>query len=148
MHSWPRISSINSVSAICEKTNANVEEVANAIGLDKRIGKHFLQASVGFGGSCFQKDILNLVYICKSFDLHEVADYWMNVVSINNWQKTRFVEHVIHNCFNTIQQKNVFDTQVRIQSRYGRHSRVAGNPLQRTDARRSRCQNSGPQGHR
>merc|ERR1712147_451801 len=81
-----RISSINSMSAICEATGADVSEVARAIGMDSRIGPKFLQASVGFGGSCFQKDILNLVYIAKSLALNEVADYWHQVILINNHQ--------------------------------------------------------------
>ena len=80
-----RISSINSISALCEKTEADVDEVAYAIGTDSRIGPRFLKASVGFGGSCFQKDILNLVYICHSYGLHEVAEYWESVVKLNQW---------------------------------------------------------------
>ena len=86
-----RISSINSLSAICEKTNANIDEVSKAIGLDHRIGKHFLKVSPGFGGSCFKKDILNLVYLCKFYGLDEVAEYWHNVVKINEYQVERIV---------------------------------------------------------
>jgi len=86
-----RISSINSLSAICEKTNANIDEVSKAIGLDHRIGKHFLKVSPGFGGSCFKKDILNLVYLCKFYGLEEVAEYWHNVVKINEYQVERIV---------------------------------------------------------
>jgi len=82
-----RISSINSISALCEATHADVDEVARAVGMDYRIGKHFLKASVGFGGSCFQKDILNLVYLCDSYGLHEVAEYWRQVVAMNDYQK-------------------------------------------------------------
>ena len=82
-----RISSINSISALCEVTGADVEEVATAVGKDSRIGPKFLKASVGFGGSCFQKDILNLVYLCQQYGLDEVADYWQGVISINNYQK-------------------------------------------------------------
>src|SRR5512133_70567 len=85
-----RISSINSISALCEATGADVDEVANAIGKDSRIGPKFLKASVGFGGSCFQKDILNLVYLCEHFALPEVARYWEGVVKMNDWQKHRF----------------------------------------------------------
>ena len=85
-----RISSINSISALCENTGADVEEVARAIGTDSRIGPKFLRASVGFGGSCFQKDILNLVYLCGYFGIPEVADYWDHVVRINDWQKSPF----------------------------------------------------------
>ena len=90
-----RISSINSLSALCEKTGANIDELSKAIGLDHRIGSKFLKASVGFGGSCFQKDILNLVYLCKYYGLNEVAEYWHQVVKINNYQKDRFAEKII-----------------------------------------------------
>src|SRR6185295_16560369 len=82
-----RISSINSISALCEKTEADVDEVAHAIGTDSRIGGKFLKAGVGFGGSCFRKDILNLVYIAESYGLTEVADYWHAVVRMNEWQE-------------------------------------------------------------
>ena len=97
-----RISSINSISALCEETSADVSEVAHAIGTDPRIGPKFLQASVGFGGSCFQKDILNLVYLCESFNLPEVAAYWQQVVSMNDWQKDRFSQNMIGKMFNTV----------------------------------------------
>jgi len=90
-----RVSSINSLSALCEKTEANIDELSMAIGMDHRIGKHFLKASVGFGGSCFQKDILNLVYLCRFYGLNEVADYWHQVVKINNYQKDRFANKII-----------------------------------------------------
>ena len=90
-----RISSINSLSALCEKTGANIDELSKAIGLDHRIGPHFLKASVGFGGSCFQKDILNLVYLCKYYGLDEVAEYWHQVVKINDYQKERFAQKII-----------------------------------------------------
>jgi len=90
-----RISSINSLSALCEKTGANIEELSNAIGMDHRIGPRFLRASVGFGGSCFQKDILNLVYLCKFYGLEEVAEYWYQVVKINDYQKLRFAKKII-----------------------------------------------------
>ena len=90
-----RISSINSLSAICEKTGANTDEISKAIGMDHRIGPHFLKASVGFGGSCFQKDILNLVYLCKYYGLEEVAEYWHQVVKINDYQKDRFSKRII-----------------------------------------------------
>lgn len=89
-----RISSINSLSAVCEATGADVSEVAKAVGLDSRIGSKFLQASVGFGGSCFQKDILNLVYICEGLNLPEVAAYWQQVIDMNEYQKTRFSQKV------------------------------------------------------
>ena len=91
-----RISSINSLSALCEKTNADIDELSLAIGMDHRIGPHFLKASVGFGGSCFKKDILNLVYLCKYYGLIEVADYWHQVLKINDYQKTRFAKKIIN----------------------------------------------------
>jgi UDPglucose 6-dehydrogenase len=90
-----RISSINSLSALCEKTGANIEELSKAIGMDHRIGSKFLKASVGFGGSCFQKDILNLVYLCRHYGLEEVADYWHQVIKINDYQKDRFAQKII-----------------------------------------------------
>ena len=91
-----RISSINSFSALCEKTDANINELSRAIGSDHRIGPHFLKASVGFGGSCFQKDILNLVYLFKYFGLYEASEYWHGVVKINDFQKNRFLKKIIH----------------------------------------------------
>ncbi|MGE3840026.1 MAG: nucleotide sugar dehydrogenase [Vicinamibacterales bacterium] len=102
-----RISSINSISALCEKTEADVDEVAFAIGTDSRIGSRFLKASVGFGGSCFRKDILNLVYICRSYGLEEVAQYWESVVRLNEWQQTRFVRTMLANMFNTVAGKRI-----------------------------------------
>ncbi|MDA8658133.1 nucleotide sugar dehydrogenase [Flavobacteriaceae bacterium] len=90
-----RISSINSLSALCEKTGANIDELSRAIGMDHRIGRHFLKAAVGFGGSCFQKDILNLVYLCKYYGLDEVAEFWLQVVKINDYQKERFTQKII-----------------------------------------------------
>ncbi|GLC34216.1 UDP-glucose 6-dehydrogenase 1 [Pleodorina starrii] len=102
-----RISSINAISALCEATGADVQQVAHAIGTDSRIGPKFLNASVGFGGSCFQKDILNLCYVCESVGLKEVAEYWYQVVSMNDYQKQRFVERVISAMFNTVSQKKI-----------------------------------------
>ena len=102
-----RISSINSISALCEATGADVDEVAHAIGADTRIGAKFLKASVGFGGSCFQKDLLNLVYLCRSFNLPEVADYWEQVISLNDYQKWRFAQNIIGTLFNTVSGKKV-----------------------------------------
>ncbi|MBL9186825.1 MAG: UDP-glucose 6-dehydrogenase [Opitutaceae bacterium] len=102
-----RISSINSVSALCEATGADVDEVANAIGRDSRIGPKFLKASVGFGGSCFQKDILNLVYLCEHFGLPEVAAYWESVVKMNDWQKHRFAARIVRSLFNTVADKKI-----------------------------------------
>ena len=102
-----RISSINSISALCEATGANVDEVANAIGTDSRIGPKFLKSSVGFGGSCFQKDILNLVYLCENFGEPVVADYWRQVVTMNDYQKKRFVQRMVSAMFNTVSQKKI-----------------------------------------
>jgi UDPglucose 6-dehydrogenase len=100
-----RISSINALSAICEATGANIAEVAHSIGQDSRIGPKFLRASVGFGGSCFQKDILNLVYLSESLNLKEVAEYWKQVVTMNEYQKRRFSKRVVDTLFNTITGK-------------------------------------------
>lgn len=102
-----RISSINSISALCEATGADVDEVANAIGKDSRIGPKFLKASVGFGGSCFQKDILNLVYLCQHFGLPEVSAYWEAVVKMNDWQKQRFAGRIVKALFNTVADKRI-----------------------------------------
>jgi len=102
-----RISSINSISALCEKTEANISEVAHAIGMDSRIGSKFLNASVGFGGSCFKKDILNLVYIAENYGLHEVAQYWESVIKINEYQERRFVQQMIKVMFNTVAGKKI-----------------------------------------
>lgn len=102
-----RISSINSISALCEATEADVDEVAHAIGTDSRIGPKFLRASVGFGGSCFQKDILNLVYLCEHFGLPEVAAYWNGVIEMNDYQKRRFSRRVISAMFNTVSDKKI-----------------------------------------
>lgn len=102
-----RISSINSISALCEVSGADVDEVARSVGSDVRIGPHFLKASVGFGGSCFQKDILNLVYICESFGLHECANYWQQVVDMNNYQKGRFAKQMVRQMFNTVTGKKI-----------------------------------------
>jgi UDPglucose 6-dehydrogenase len=102
-----RISSINSISALCEATGADVDEVANAIGKDSRIGPKFLKASVGFGGSCFQKDILNLVYICESLGLPEVGAYWNGVVAMNDYQKRRFSAKIVRSLFNTVADKRI-----------------------------------------
>jgi UDPglucose 6-dehydrogenase len=102
-----RISSINSISALCEATGADVDEVANAIGKDSRIGPKFLKASVGFGGSCFQKDILNLVYLCLHFGLPEVSAYWEHVVQMNDYQKKRFASKIVGTLFNTVADKKI-----------------------------------------
>jgi UDPglucose 6-dehydrogenase len=102
-----RISSINAMSELCEKTGADINEVAKAIGMDSRIGPKFLKASVGFGGSCFQKDILNLVYIAKSFGLNKVADYWEQVIIMNDHQKDRFAKNIITTLYNTISGKKI-----------------------------------------
>ncbi|MEP3374519.1 MAG: nucleotide sugar dehydrogenase [Maribacter dokdonensis] len=102
-----RVSSINTISALCEKTDANIQEISRAIGFDSRIGSKFLNASVGFGGSCFQKDILNLVYIARSYGLTEVADYWEQVIIANDYQKSRFAENIISTLYNTISGKKI-----------------------------------------
>jgi len=102
-----RISSINAISELCEKTEADVNEVARAIGMDSRIGPKFLKASVGFGGSCFQKDILNLVYISRSFGLTEVADYWEQVIIMNDHQKKRFALNIVRKLYNTVSGKKI-----------------------------------------
>jgi UDPglucose 6-dehydrogenase len=102
-----RVSSINAISALCEATEADVDEVATAIGTDSRIGPKFLKASVGFGGSCFQKDILNLVYLCEYFGLPEVAEYWEQVVRMNDYQKSRFVRRIVRTLFNTVSDKKI-----------------------------------------
>ncbi len=102
-----RVSSINSISALCEATGANVSEISRAIGSDPRIGPKFLNASVGFGGSCFQKDILNLVYLCETFGLDECAEYWHQVIKMNDYQKTRFTRKMVERMFNTATGKKV-----------------------------------------
>lgn len=102
-----RVSSINAISALCEATGADVDEVAGAIGTDSRIGPRFLKSSVGFGGSCFQKDILNLVYLCEHFGLPEVAKYWEQVVVMNDYQKRRFSTRIVKTMFNTVSDKKI-----------------------------------------
>ena len=102
-----RISSINSISALCEKADADITEVGKAVGMDSRIGSKFLNASVGFGGSCFKKDILNLVYLCRHYGLKEVADYWESVITINEYQKERFVINMLNVMFNTLAGKKI-----------------------------------------
>lgn len=102
-----RVSSINTISALCEKTNADIEEVAKAVGMDSRIGPKFLKAGVGFGGSCFKKDILNLTYIAENYGLFEIARYWEQVIQINSYQQRRFVNVIITNMFNTVVGKKI-----------------------------------------
>jgi UDPglucose 6-dehydrogenase len=102
-----RVSSINAISALCEKTGADITEVAHAIGTDNRIGSRFLRASVGFGGSCFRKDILNLVYLCEYYGLQEVAAYWEQVIRMNEHQQARFVSTMVNAMFNTLAGKRV-----------------------------------------
>ena len=102
-----RISSINSLSSLCEKTGANIEELSHAIGMDHRIGPHFLNASVGFGGSCFQKDILNLVYLCKFYGLDEVSEYWNQVIKVNDFQKNRFAQKIIDHFGGSLKSKTI-----------------------------------------
>ena len=102
-----RISSINAISELCEHTEADVNEVARAIGMDSRIGSKFLNASIGFGGSCFQKDILNLVYIARTYNLNAVADYWEQVIIFNDHQKRRFSDNLISTLYNTVSGKKI-----------------------------------------
>lgn len=102
-----RISSINAISALCEVTGADVKEVGHAIGMDKRIGGRYLNASVGFGGSCFQKDILNLVYLCEFYGLDEVAGYWEQVVLLNEYQRRRFSKKIVNALFDTVSGKRI-----------------------------------------
>jgi UDPglucose 6-dehydrogenase len=102
-----RISSVNSISALCERTEADIAEVSKAIGMDTRIGSKFLDASIGFGGSCFRKDILHLSYLCEYYGLPEVADYWASVVHINEWQTDRFFQRILHELFDTLAGKAI-----------------------------------------
>ena len=102
-----RVSSINSISALCEATGADVSDISRAVGMDARIGNRFLNASVGFGGSCFQKDILNLVYLCETYGLTECAAYWNQVILMNDYQKKRFSEKVVSKMFNTVTGKKI-----------------------------------------
>jgi len=102
-----RVSSINSISALCEATGADVSEISRAVGMDDRIGRRFLQPSVGFGGSCFQKDILNLVYLCETYGLQPCADYWRQVIAMNDYQKKRFSEQIVSSMFNTVTGKKI-----------------------------------------
>ncbi|CAM9479136.1 unnamed protein product [Ectocarpus sp. 6 AP-2014] len=102
-----RVSSINSISALCEATDADISEVSRALGYDPRIGNKFLNSSVGFGGSCFQKDVLNLVYICESTGLPEVAEYWHQVIAMNDYQKSRFTQLMVRRMFNTVTGKRI-----------------------------------------
>ncbi len=102
-----RVSSVNALSALCEVTEADITEVTHAVGMDARIGAKFLQAGVGFGGSCFQKDILNLVYLCEVYNLPEAAAYWQQVVTLNIWQQERFVGNILRSMFNTVAGKRI-----------------------------------------
>jgi len=102
-----RVSSINSISALCEKTDADISEVAKAVGMDSRIGSKFLKAGIGFGGSCFKKDILNLVYLCNYYGLKDVADYWESVIKINEYQQDRFIANILGSMFNTLAGKKI-----------------------------------------
>jgi UDPglucose 6-dehydrogenase len=102
-----RVSSINSISALCEKTDADISEVARAVGMDSRVGSKFLKASIGFGGSCFKKDILNLVYLCSYYGLQEVGAYWESVIKINEYQQERFMANILKNMFSTLAGKKI-----------------------------------------
>ena len=122
-----RISSVNAFSALCEATGADIDEVTFAAGTDSRIGSKFLKASVGFGGSCFQKDILNLVYLCRHYGLHEVADYWQQVVQINDWQKARFVQRMIADDVQHDRRQANRRARLRVQEGHERHARIGGD---------------------
>ncbi len=113
-----RVSSINSISALCEKTDANIVEVARAVGMDSRVGSKFLNAGIGFGGSCFKKDILNLVYLCNYYGLPEVANYWESVVKINEYQQERFITNILGSMFNTLAGKENMHPGLCFQSRH------------------------------
>lgn len=102
-----RVSSINSIAALCEKTDADISEVAKAVGMDRRIGDKFLKAGIGFGGSCFKKDIMNLVYMSTYYGLHEVAAYWDSVVKINQYQQDRFIHNILNSMFGTLAEKKI-----------------------------------------
>ena len=102
-----RVSSVNAISALCERTDADIDQVTSAVGKDSRIGAKFLKAGLGFGGSCFKKDILNLVYLCEHYGLPEVAAYWEKVVDINDYQATRFVDTMLSAMFNTVADKKI-----------------------------------------
>ena len=102
-----RVSSINSISALCEKTGADIQQVSEAIGMDSRIGSKFLNTSPGFGGSCFQKDILNLIYLCEFYNLIDVANYWQEVLKINSWQKDRISKIIVNKLFGNISDKKI-----------------------------------------
>jgi UDPglucose 6-dehydrogenase len=102
-----RISSINSISGLCEITEADVDEVARAVGKDSRIGPKFLRAGLGFGGSCFRKDILNLIYLCEHYGLQPAADFWQQVIAINDFQMQRFVQRMLTAMFNTVVDKKI-----------------------------------------
>ncbi|MDD4101076.1 MAG: nucleotide sugar dehydrogenase [Kiritimatiellae bacterium] len=102
-----RVSSMNALSALCEATDADITEVSRAVGMDTRIGSKFLQAGIGFGGSCFKKDILNLVYLCETYNLQAAAEYWRQVVAVNEWQQARFVGNIVRAMFNTISGKRL-----------------------------------------
>jgi len=123
-----RVSSINSISALCEKADADISEVAHAVGTDSRIGAKFLKAGIGFGGSCFKKDILNLVYLCRFYGLPEVAAYWESVVKINEYQQDRFIANILRSMFNTLAGKKNLRPGVCLQSRHRRHARKPGHP--------------------
>ena len=122
-----RISSINAISALCEKTGADVNEVARAIGMDSRIGSRFLRASVGFGGSCFQKDILNLVYLSEFYGLAEVSAYWQQVMQMNDYQEARFVTNMVTTMFNTVAGKRIALFGAAFKANTGDTHRVAGS---------------------
>jgi UDPglucose 6-dehydrogenase len=143
-----RISSVNAISALCEKADADVQEVARAVGMDSRVGSKFLNASVGFGGSCFKKDILNLVYICRYYGLKEVADYWEGVVRINEYQKERFILKMLQVMFNTLAGKKICLFGFAFKADTGDTRESPGHSDCRTaDGRKSGSGDYGPKGH-
>jgi UDPglucose 6-dehydrogenase len=121
-----RVSSINSISALCEKTDADVSEVAKAVGMDSRVGSKFLSAGIGFGGSCFKKDILNLAYLCNYYGLPEVADYWESVIKINEYQQERFIANILTAMFNTLAGKKICIFRICFQGQHRRYQGKSG----------------------
>jgi UDPglucose 6-dehydrogenase len=121
-----RVSSINSISALCEKTDADVSEVAKAVGMDSRVGSKFLNAGIGFGGSCFKKDILNLAYLCNYYGLPEVADYWESVIKINEYQQERFIANILTAMFNTLAGKKICIFRICFQGQHRRYQGKSG----------------------
>ncbi len=122
-----RISSINAIGALCEATGADVKEVARAIGADSRLGPKFLSAGPGFGGSCFRKDILNLVYLCRHYGLEQAAHYWEQVVDLNSWQQQRIARLVVSQAVRHREWQAPGGARLCLQSRYQRHPRITSD---------------------